>query len=238
MRHVLIIAGREIQAYLASPIAYVVTAMFLFFSGTFFVSHLAGISYADTTIVGFVQAGRILILVFAALLTMGLVADERKTGTWELLMAAPVRKLEIVLGKFLASYGLLLGILVLTLYYPLLLFVFGDPDLGPIVTSYVGLALLGAAAMAAGLFASSLTSNQLVAAVLAGGILFALWFLGAAGRFLPETAGAVLTSVSLSGHFPPFLRGVIDLRDVVYYLSVAALFLFLAVETIENGRWR
>jgi len=170
-------------------------------------------------------------------LTMRLLAEERKMGTAELLLTAPVRDSEIVVGKFLGSLGILAVMLVLTFYYPVLLMWFGDPDLGPIATGYLGLFLLGCASLAVGLFASSLTSNQIVAAVVAGGILFALWFLGWTTDFLPEGLGKVIGYMSLSYYFSDFTRGVIDTRAVVYYLSIMGLFLFLTVRSLENSRW-
>jgi ABC-2 type transport system permease protein len=116
--------------------------------------------------------------------------------------------------------------------------VLGDPDLGPIGTSYLGLFLLGSACLSIGIFTSSLTSNQIVSAVVAGGIIFALWFLGLVGDFAPGALGEVLSYLSLSYHFPDFMRGIIDTRAIVYYLSVTALFLYLAIGSIETGRWR
>ena len=218
--------------------AYVVTAVFLVLTGTFFATYLASTNYSDTSIRGFLGAGQILILLFAAVLTMRLIAEERKLGTWELLLTVPVRDTEIILGKFLGSLAVLTGMLVLTFYYPILLMVFGDPDLGPIITSYLGLFLLGCASLAIGIFASSLTSNQIVAAVVAGGILFTLWFLGIAGNFVPGALGEVLSYISLSHHFPDFIRGIVDTKAVVYYLSITALFLYMAIRSIETDRWR
>jgi ABC-2 type transport system permease protein len=238
VKNIGIISLKEFRSYLASPVAYVVTAVFLGLSGTFFASYLAGTNYADTSIRGFLDAAQFLILLFAAALTMRLIAEERKLGTWELLLTVPVKDVEIVLGKFLGSLALLASMLLLTLYYPALLMVLGDPDLGPIFTSYVGLLLLGSAALAVGLFASSLTSNQIAAAVVAGGILFALWFIGVLGDSAPGAFGELLSYVSLSGHFPDFVRGVIDTRSVVYYLSATAVFLFFAVRSVEADRWR
>lgn len=218
--------------------AYIVTAIFLALSGYSFAIYLAGTSYMDTSIRGFLSAAQYLILLFAAVLTMRLVAEERKLGTWELLLTAPVRDTEIILGKFLGSLVLLTAMLVLTLYYPIFLFVLGDPDRGPIFTSYLGLFLLGSACLSVGIFTSSLTSNQIVSAVVAGGILFALWILGVVGNFAPGALGEVLSYLSLSHHFPDFMRGVVDTRAIVYYLSVTALFLYLAIGSIEAGRWR
>ena len=169
---------------------------------------------------------------------MRLIAEERKLGTWEFLLTAPVRDIEIILGKFLGSLVMLSGMLALTLYYPILLIVLGDPDLGPICTSYFGLFLLSSACLSIGIFASSMTSNQIVSAVVAGGIIFALWFLGVVGNIAPGPFGEILSYLSLSYHFPDFMRGIIDTRAIVYYLSVTALFLYLAVGSIETGRWR
>jgi len=218
--------------------AYIVTAVFLALSGTFFAVYLDRISYMDTSIRGFLTAAQYLILLFAAVLTIRLVAEERKLGTWELLLTAPVRDIEIIVGKFIGSLVLLTGMLALTSYYPILLIVFGDPDLGPIGTSYLGLFLLGSACLSIGIFASSLTSNQIVSAVVGGGILFALWFLGLVANFAPGALGEVLSFLSLSHHFPDFMRGIVDTRAIVYYLSVTALFLYLAIGSIETGRWR
>ena len=238
MNHIAVIARKELVTYLTSPMAYIVTAVFLALSGTFFTTYLVGIGYADTSIVGFLNAARILILLFAAVLTMRLVAEEKQLGTWELLLTVPVRDVEIVLGKFLGSLAMLSGMLILTLYYPLILMVLGDPDIGPMVTSYVGLFLLGSACLAVGIFASSGTSNQIVAAVLAGGILFGLWFLGVVGNFVPGALGEALSLFSLSSYFADFVRGIVDTKAIVYYLSVTVLFLYLAIRSIEAGRWR
>ena len=238
MRNIITITRKELYSYLTSPMAYIVTAVFLGLSGAFFSSYLAATEYADTSIKGFLNAAQILILIFAAILTMRQVAEEKKIGTWEFLLTAPVRDTEIILSKFIGSLVVLTGMLILTVYYPLLLIILGDPDLGPIATSYLGLFLLGSASLAVGIFATSLTPNQIASAVIAGGILFALWFLAVAGRFAPGALGEVISFLSLSSHFPDFVRGIVDTKAIVYYLSITALFLFLAMRSIESGRWR
>ena len=238
MRRIALICGKEIGTYLSSPMAYIVSAIFIALSGASFTTYLAQTSYSDTSIRGFLETGQLLILLFSALLTMRLISEERKLGTWELLLTAPAREYEIVLGKFFSCLLVLAGMLILTLYFPLLLMIFGDPDIGPILTSYLGLFLLGSASVAIGIFASSLTPNQIVSAVVAGGILFGLWFLGMVGSLIPEPLGEILSYFSLSEHFPGFVRGVVDTRDLVYYLSVTAVFLFLSVRSIETERWR
>lgn len=238
MKAIGIIFAREYKSYLSTPMAYVVTAIFLAVSGAFFTTYLASTAYTDTSIRGFLQAAQYLTLLFAAVLTMRLIAEERKMGTWELLLTVPVRDVDIILGKFFGSLAVLVSMFALTAYYPILLAVLGDPDLGPILTSYLGLLLLGSASIAVGIFASSLTSNQLVSAVVCGGILFALWFLGSLADFAPGPLGDLLSYVSLSSHFPDLMRGIVDTRAVVYYLSVTAIFLFMAIRSTETDRWQ
>jgi len=235
VRNTTTIALREFKSYLASPMAYVVTGVFLVLTGFFFQS--SPTTYSETSIKGFLVWGSILLLLLASVLTMRLLAEEKKMGTLELLLTAPVRDSEVILGKFLGSLGILTVMLALTFYYPILLMWFGDPDMGPIATGYLGLFLLGCTSLAVGLFASSLTSNQIVAAVVAGGILCALWFLGMAADLLPEALGEVISYLSLSHYFPDFMRGVIDTRGIIYYLSITVLFLFLAIRSLESSRW-
>jgi len=235
VRNITTIALREFKSYLASPMAYVVTGIFLVLTG--FLFSISSATYFETSIRGFLGTGSLLLLLLASVLTMRLLAEERKMGTLELLLTAPVRGSEVIVGKFLGSLGILTAMLALTFYYPIILMWFGDPDWGPVATGYLGLFLLGSASLAVGLFASSLTSNQIVAAVVAGGILFALWFLGMAADLLPEALGEVIGYFSLSHYFPDLMRGVIDTRGIIYYLSITVLFLFLAIRSLENSRW-
>ncbi|MFC1987907.1 ABC transporter permease [Chloroflexota bacterium] len=234
MRNAVTIALKEFNSYLTSPMAYIVTGIFLVVTGFFFATSPS--TFSETSISGFLGTWWALLLL-ASVLTMRLLAEERKLGTMELLLTAPVRDSEVILGKFLGSLGLLIVMLALTFYYPILLILFGDPDMGPIVTGYLGLFLLGSVSLAVGIFASSLTSNQIVSAVVAGGILFGLWFIGMAADYLPEGVGKVIGYFSLSYYFPDFIRGIIDTRGIIYYLSITALFLFLAIRSIENSRW-
>ena len=238
MRGIILIFSKELSTYLSSPMAYIVSAIFIALSGASFTTYLAQTSYTDTSIRGFLEAAQLLIMLFSVLLTMRLISEEKKLGTWELLLTAPLREYEIVLGKFFSSLFVLAGMLILTLYFPILLMIFGDPDTGPILTSYLGLILLGSASLAIGIFTSSLTANQIVSAVIAVGILYGLWFLGIISNLIPEPASDILSYFSLSYHFPNFIRGVVDTRDIIYYISVTAVFLFLSVRSIETERWR
>jgi ABC-2 type transport system permease protein len=232
----LTIARKEFKSYLTSPMAYVVIGIFLVLTGVFFGTSAS--TYTETSIRGIWDFwGALFLMAFAALITMRLIAEEKKLGTLELLLTAPIRDSEIILGKFLGSLGILVVILLLTLYYPLLLIIFGDPELAPIATGYLGIFLLGATCLAIGLFASSVTSNQIVSVVIAGGILFALWFIGLAASYVPEELGNVINYFSLSYYFPDFISGIVDTRGLVYYLSITVLFIFLAIRSLENSRW-
>lgn len=230
------IAVKEFKSYLASPMAYIITCIFLLFTGVFFSSSPS--TYSETSLSGFMQVASYLILLLSAALTMRLLAEERKLGTLELLLTAPIRDSEIIFGKFLGSLGIMVTMLALTLYYPLLFYIFGgDPDVGPIITSYLGLFLLGCSALSVGLFASSFTSNQILSAVVAGGILFGLWFLGIGANYLPDALGEIIGYFSLSYYYPDFIIGIIDTRGIIYYLSITVLFLFFAIRSLENSRW-
>ena len=236
MRNTLAIAQKEFTSYLTSPMAYVVTCVFLILTGVFFA--LDPSTYLETSLNGVWSFwGQLILMGIAALITMRSIAEERKIGTLELLLTAPVRDSSIVVGKYLGSLGILAAMIGLTLYYPILLFIFGDPDVGPIFSCYLGIFLLGGASLSIGLFASSVTSNQIVSAVLAGGILFVFWFLGMAATFLPDTIANVINFFSTSYYFPDFVKGLIDTRGIVFYITLAVLFLFLAIRSLENSRW-
>jgi ABC-2 type transport system permease protein len=233
-----LLARRELRAHLVMPATYVGVAAFVLLNGISFCSYLADNDYSDTSIKGFCDSSQFLVLLLAALLTMRSLAEERSSGTWELLFTSPIRDFEVVLAKYLASLCVLTVALLLTTFFPVLLFTFGDPDFGPIVTSYSGIFLLGAAAVAVGIFSSSLAANQALAALLSGVISFGLWFLGSFTGAFSESIGTLLYRISLQRHFDDFVRGIIDTRAILHYFSVLAIFLFLATRSIESGRYR
>jgi ABC-2 type transport system permease protein len=171
---------------------------------------------------------------------MRLFAEEKKLGTIEVLMTLPVRDWEVVAGKFLGSYAFVLVMLALTASLPLTVAWLGDPDPGPIAGGYVGAALLAASYVAVGLFVSSLTENQIVAFIVTAIVLVALVLVGLPGAlaWLPDGLVPFFSYLSLSSHFASLGRGVIDSRDVVYYLSLVAGFLTLTVWSVESGKWR
>lgn len=240
MNNIITICAKEFKSYLTSPMAYIITAAFLLGTGFFFaLPQETSAAYAETSMRGVFASPFyiIIVILLMALLTMRLISEEKKLGTIELLMTAPIRDSELILGKYLGSIGLMLAMLIFTLYFPILLFIFGDPDPGPIFGGYLGLFLLGSLALAVGIFASSLTSNQLIAAVVAGAILLGLWFLNSIAALLPTSIANVVSYFSPASYIPDFYTGVIDTRGIIYFISATALFLFLAVRSLENSRW-
>jgi gliding motility-associated transport system permease protein len=236
MGNTLVIAKKELKGYLGTPSFYIIIAVFLFISGYGFAFSSA--TYQDSTIQGFLDWGSFFLLFLGPALTMRLFAEEEKLGTLELLLTAPVRDIEVVLGKFLAALGIFSLMLALTLYYPLLLALFGQPDPGPIFSGYVGILLLGAVFLSIGLFSSSLTSNQIVAFVLGSALVLSFWFIGQAGGLTGDKADRIFQMISVSTYFPAFARGVIDSNALIYYLSIMCVFLFLTLRSLESRRWR
>ncbi len=236
---------RELRSYANSPNAWVIAAIFLGLSGLSFALSVTG-RYPEATIRGFLfgPIGPIgaffLTILLAPALTMRLLAEEQKLGTIELLLTAPVRDIEIVLGKYLAALSILSSMYALTLYFPLLLFAFGNPDVTPLLTGYLVLFLVGAVAVAVGLLGSALTANQIVAAITSLAILLVLWLFNATAALgSPDDAWTdVVTFLALSEHIRDMAFGVFDTRDIIYFLSLIVFFLFLTVRAVETRRWR
>ena len=237
MRNTLAIASKEIKAYFLTPTAYVVGAMFLVLTGIFFVFEVTS-TFPEATVRGLVQWSSFFMLFLSPLLTMRLLAEEQKMGTLELLLTAPVRDWEVVMGKYLAALLTMVVTVLLTLYYVALLYWFGDPDTWPVLSAYLGLLLYGAAAVAVGLLASALSSYQIVAAVVGTAVLLTLSFLDAVADLVTGVAAQVLTGLSMDSHLVDFNRGVMDGSNIVYYVSVTAVFLFATVRLLETRRWQ
>ena len=237
MRTAQAVAWKEIQVYFSNPTAYIVGMMFLALSGFFFARDLND-PFPQASLVNFFDGATIILILIAPALTMRLMAEEQKLGTIELLLTSPVRDWEVIIGKYVASFVFLIATVALTLYYTILLYVFASPDSGPIFAGYLGLALYGGAALAIGLLCSTLTSNQIVAAVVAMGILLVMFFADLAADNIGGTASTIISEISIRSHFEDFARGIIDTKHVVYYLSVIAFFLFMSVRALESRRWR
>ena len=237
MTNVAAIAWKESKTYLSTPAAYVIGAVFLVLTGIFFVSDVTR-PLPEAGVRSFIDWARFFTLFLCPLLTMRLLAEEQKLGTLELLLTAPVRDWEVVVGKYVASLVILTATMALTLYYVLVLYWFGDPDTGPVVSAYLGLLLHGAAALAVGLLASSLSSNQIVAAVVGVAALLTLSSTGQVAELFSGLTQEVLNGMAMDLHFVDFGRGIIDTTHVAYYLSMAAAAIFLTVRSLETRRWR
>jgi len=177
-------------------------------------------------------------LLIVPMLTMRLYAEEKKTGTIELLMTSPISSVQVLLGKFFACFSLYAIIVSLTMVYFLILEAYGSPDWGPIFSGYLGYLFLGATFISVGILASALTENQIVAVLLSFGILLMFWLIDWSASFAGPTAAKILQYVSFIEHLEDFQRGVIDSRDVVFYLSFTFFCLFLTTRVIESRRWR
>lgn len=236
MRNVWAVATRELRSYFLSPLAYVVIALFLALSGYLFALILA--NGREASLRGLVQNVSVLYLFIVPAISMRLLADEQRTGTIELLLTNPVQEWEIVTGKFLSSILLVLVMLALTLLFPLFLFVFGRPDIGPIITGYLGIFLQAAAFLSIGLWASSMTQNQIVAALIAFALLLVLWLSDNLGQFLGGTVGSIVSYTSVINRFQSFPQGVIQTNDVVYYLTLILAGIVLSTLSLQSRRYR
>ena len=237
MKNTSAIAWREIKTYFTSPMAYIIMAVYTAIAAYYFVTSISGV-LPEATIRGFLIPSTLIFSLLSPLITMRLLAEEQKLGTLELLMTAPLKEYEIVLGKFIASLLTLISTLVPTVYLVMLLVMFGSPDLGPIFTGYLGLILVGMATLSLGLFASSLSPNQIVGAVLAMGVLIILSVIDLASNYVGGIFVTLVDQVSITNHFEDFSRGIIDTHDVVYYLLFTSFLLFLTIRSLESRRWR
>lgn len=238
MHKTMAITWRETRGYFASPIAYVVVGVFVALTGYFFVDAMSSSVFPEASVDSYIGQSAFILTLVAPLLTMRLLSEEQNRGTIELLLTAPLRDWEVVLGKFLGSLAVFIASVALTLFYVVLLFWFGNPDPGPTLTAYLGLVLFGCSALAVGLFTSSLTSNQIVAAVVAYGILALLTEIQLAAGYVSGPMATVLQQASLTTHFDNFTRGILNTEDVVYYVTFTLIFLFLTVQSLEIRRWK
>jgi ABC-2 type transport system permease protein len=240
VKNALLIAGRELRSYTRSPIGYVVAAVTLLGEGIYFYAFgLKGTLLSAQVLSLFFEAACGGTMVVAAVLAMRLIAGEREGNTLVLLNTAPVRESEVVLGKFLAGLAFLTLLAVLTAYMPALIFVNGKVSLGHILVGYFGVILLAAASLAVGLFASAISPNQIIAA-LVGGILlltfFLLFFVAPATE--PPINGFISGLAIFHVRQRAFMTGVLKLENVIYHLAIAYFFLLAATKAMEARRWR
>jgi len=226
---------REMKSYFGNPAAYIVLAVFLLITGWFFTLNLFKENLAHMRSIFDILP--FLLVVFAPAISMRLISEERKSGTLELLVTMPVRDFDVVFGKFLAALSLYALALVLTFIYPLTISILGDPQGGPIFAGYFGLLLVGATYLAIGVLGSALSENQIVAFILSFMISAVLAILVFSAMIVPSPLADIIQYLSTTYHFQNIARGVIDSRDVVYYLSMIFLTLLLASRAISQRKF-
>jgi ABC-2 type transport system permease protein len=239
----LIIAKREFRSYFDSPIAYIVICLSFFALGLMFFFLNGGFWQLDRASVSrlFESAPMGLSFLVVPVVTMRLLAEERRSGTLEMLITLPVKDSDVVLGKYLGALGLVLVLVLSTLAYPIIMFKWpwnlGPLDAGPVASGYLGMVLFSAAAVAVGLLISALTESQAVAFFITFFVLGALWLFGDLASKAGGTLAILLNYVSFQSRLSNFWRGLVDSRDVVFFLSVTALSLMVAFRALERRKW-
>jgi ABC-2 type transport system permease protein len=254
MKNIIAIALKELKSYFISPIAYVIATVFLIISGYYFYSAISAFSLHCFKMMNYTKAVETLnintsvfygifqtmtntIMFMMPIITMRIFAEERKNKTMELLMTSPITILEIVLGKFMAAFVIFALMVLFTIYMPVYASIYSNIDWGAIMTGYIGLLLIGSVFLAIGIFASSLTENQIVAALISFTIILMFVIIQWLARMAEGQLAIVLNYLSLANHMPNFFRGIIDTKNVVYYLSFTAFGLFMTFRVIESKRW-
>jgi ABC-2 type transport system permease protein len=252
MRNILTIAGKELRGYFVSPMGWVVMGLFALLFGYFFYAHLSffvqqsmqsqmgggPVNVNQGMIRGVLGNASVIILFLLPMITMRTYAEEKRSGTIELLLTSPVTDVEIVFGKFVGAVGFYAALLGVTMLNIAILFIFGNPEIMPVVTGYLGLFLLGSSLISIGLFISSTTKNQVVAGAATFVVALLLWIVSWLGSSFGPNTAAVLSYLSITEHFDDFSKGVIDTKHALYYLSLIAFGLFLTVKSVDTERWR
>jgi ABC-2 type transport system permease protein len=254
MRNVFTICGKEVRSYFASPVAYLLMALFGLVFGFFFYSATAyfvmqgmrqqmgggggAMSVNEFVIAPLLGNASVVGLFLIPLISMRLFAEEKRTGTIELLLTSPVRDWEIILGKWLGAMTMYLCVLSIAALNVALLFAYGKPDWRPILTGFLGLILQGGCVLAIGTFISTTTRNQIIAGAATFSICLLLWVLSWVSSYNEAGWARAVAYCSILTHFEPFSKGVIDTKDVVFYVSAIFLGLFMTARSLESLRWR
>lgn len=255
MKNVLHIAGREMRAYFSSPLAYAVSGVFMLISGylfavslKFFLTYyflasrnpqmLEQLNINEMILRPLMHNLSIVMLFIMPILTMRLVSEEKRHQTIELLMTSPLTTFQIALGKYLGGLGLFTVMVLLTLPFPATLLIYGRPDPAPMALAYLGFYLIGATFLAVGLVASSVTKNQIIAALMGFGLLLLLWLLNWAGEAISGPIGEVLNHLSISEHLEDLTKGVFDSKHVIYFLTMIFTGIVVSQQAIDAHRWR
>jgi ABC-2 type transport system permease protein len=259
MRKTYAVFQKELKHFFYSPIAYIVIAAFAIIAGIFFYLYLS--SFVQAAFMDMMRSQQMrtqpqrfnvnlqlirpyffnlaLISLFVLpLVTMRLYSEEKKAGTVELLYTTPLSISNIVIGKFLAGVVFYIIMLIPTMLFQLLLFKYGNPEFGPVLSGYLGLILLGSAFISGGLFISSLTENQIIAAIGGFGLALLLWIIGWAASFSGPGLSGVLNYLSIINHFEDFAQGVIDSKHIFYYLLFCTFGIYLTFKSVESIKWR
>jgi ABC-2 type transport system permease protein len=251
MRNILAVAGKELRAYFHSPIAYLVMALFAVLCGFFFYNYTAAFVVQTFRMMATGQMApnvsineyiirplfegvlTVVLLLLIPLVTMRLFAEEKRSGTIELLLTSPLTDLQIILGKFLGALALYTVLMLLGFLYIGLLFLYGNPSAKPLLGDALGLFLFGGALLSLGMWISTFTRNQIIAGVVAFALFLLLYVFDWVNAYSSSTAGRVMSYMALTTHFDNFAKGVIDSSDVVYYLSVIVMGIFLTARSVE-----
>ena len=254
MRNTLTIAHKELRSYFASPIGYIVLGFFALLYGWFYVTMLSYFVRQSMQVSQFggaeamnvnqvmlrplLQNVTILLLFLMPMVTMRSYAEEKRSGTIELLLTSPLTDLEIILGKFLGALSLWAMALGVSLIHIAILFAYGQPEWKPIATAYLGLLLMGGCFISVGLLISSLTNNQIIAGMATFGVFLLLWVVNWIGSFSGPTVDSVTRYLSIVDHFDDFAKGIIDTSHLIYYVSFISFGLFLTAKSVDSERWR
>ena len=253
MSNILAIAHKEVKSYFSSPIAYIAIGLWALLYGYFFFAILSffvrqsmqmnqfgpqALNLNQQLIRPLLQNVTILILFLMPMVTMRTYSEEKRSGTIELLLTSPITDFQIVLGKFFGAMALYAVMLAVTLFHIGVLFIYGSPEWKPILTSYIGLLLLGGCFIAVGLFISSLTKNQIVAGMVTFAVFLLLWIITWIGSFSGPTVDKLTTYLSIIDHFDDFGKGVVDTTHLIYYVSFITFGLFLTAKSVDSERWR
>ena len=259
MKKTFAVFQKELKHFFYSPIAYIVIAAFTIIAGIFFYLYLS--SFVEAAFMDMVRSQQfrtapqkfninlqlirpyfwnlaLISLFVLPLVTMRLYSEEKKAGTVELLYTTPLSLGNIVLGKFIAGVVFYMVMLLPTVVFQILLFIYGNPELGPVLSGYLGLFLLGSAFISGGLFISTLTENQIIAAIGGFGLSLMLWIIGWAANFSGPGLAGILNYLSIINHFEDFAQGVIDSKHVFYYVLFCVFGVYLTLKSLESTKWR
>jgi ABC-2 type transport system permease protein len=252
VRNILAIATKELRSYFSSPIAYIIIGFFALPFGVFFYLYLGafvrqslqmaqygGNMNINQQVIRYVlQNASVIILFVMPMITMRTYSEEKRSGTIELLLTSPLTDVQIIVGKFLGALGLYAAMLLVTVLYIGILFVYGSPEWRPLLASYLGLLLMGGAFLSLGLLISSTTNNQIVAGIVTFVVFLMLWIVGWFAESSGPLMGDITKYLSITEHFDDFSKGIIDTKHVIYYLSLITFGLFLTAKSVDSERWR